>query len=685
MQRDLTALFDPSSVAIVGASDDPAKWGNWLARGALQGEHRRPVYLINHKGTEVLGHDTYRSITDLPEAPELVVVAVPAGAFEQTVDDALAIGARAFVGITAGLGESGADAQQRERQLVERVRAAGAILLGPNCLGVFDNSAELGICSNEFPAGQIGLISQSGNLALEMGIKARDYDLGFARFASLGNQADVDLAELVTSMGQHAETELVAVYIEDFRDGRAFVDAAATCGKPVIVLTVGASAASARAAMSHTGALVSGSAVVEAACSAAGAHLVHSPTELIDLAQALLQPLRRRGARIAVVGDGGGHGAIACDQVDAAGLELPVLSAGLSASIAAGLPSTAATGNPVDLAGGGEQDFMSYANVTKALLDSGEVDAVLMTGYFGGYSQYSQEFLEREVDVAHAITAAVRASGRPMISQTMYSDEPTSDAMREGGVPTFRTIEAATAALVAIDDRPPSAGAPAIPPAEMTQPLQTDYFGARDLLERAGVGFVDAVEVRGRDEAQVAAGQLGFPVVVKALGMLHKSDAGGVAVGIADAAELERVVADMEERLAPPSLSLERMAPLSDGVELIIGARRDSRFGPIAMVGLGGLYAEVLEDVAIGLAPLDQAGAVALLKSLRGAAILHGARGRPPVDIAAAAAAAVALSRLAAARPDIAEIEVNPLLVTPTGALGLDARIIPVEGSQHAG
>ena len=170
-------------------------------------------------------------------------------------------------------------------------------------------------------------------------------------------------------------------------------------------------------------------------------------------------------------------------------------------------------------------------------------------------------------------------------------------------------------------------------------------------------------------------------MVVKALGMLHKSDAGGVAVGIADAAELERVVADMEERLAPASLSLERMAPLSDGVELIIGARRDSRFGPIAMVGLGGLYAEVLEDVAIGLAPLDQAGAVALLESLRGAAILHGARGRPPVDIAAAAAAAVALSRLAAARPDIAEIEVNPLLVTPDGALGLDARIIPVAGS----
>ncbi len=245
-----------------------------------------------------------------------------------------------------------------------------------------------------------------------MGIKAREYSIGFSRFASLGNQSDVDLAELITSMGQHEATKMIAVYIEDFRDGRAFVEAAASCGKPVVVLTVGASVASARAAASHTGAMVSGTAVVEAACRAAGAHLVHSPTEMIDLAQALLQPPPRAGQRIAVVGDGGGHGAIACDQVDAVGPR----AAGAEPRALGGdrghLPSTAATGNPVDLAGGGEQDFFSYAKVDRALLDSGEVDAVLMTGFFGGYSQYSQEFLEREVEVAHEITAAV-ARDRP--------------------------------------------------------------------------------------------------------------------------------------------------------------------------------------------------------------------------------------------------------------------------------
>src|SRR5512133_2055042 len=276
MARDLEPLFAPRSVAIVGASDDPAKWGNWLGRGALKGEHRRPVYLVNRNGGTVLDRPAYASLHDLPDAPELVVISVPAAAFEQTVDDALAVGARALVGITAGLGELGPEAQEREQELVERVRAAGAMLLGPNCLGVFDATSDLGLASNEFPPGPIGLISQSGNL-------------GCSRFASVGDQADGDLAELVASFAAHDGTQLIAVYAEDFSDGRAFVDAAAAASTPVILLTVGRSDASIRAAVSHTGALVSDVSVVEAACRSAGAYLVSTPGEMIDLAQALLR------------------------------------------------------------------------------------------------------------------------------------------------------------------------------------------------------------------------------------------------------------------------------------------------------------------------------------------------------------------------------------------------------------
>jgi acyl-CoA synthetase (NDP forming) len=685
MARDLQPLFSPSSVAVLGASNDPAKWGNWLARGALLGAHRRPVYLVNRNGGRVLGVETYTSLQSLPEAPELVVVAVPAAGFEEAVDSALAKGARAIVGITAGLGEGGGEALARERALVERVRSAGAMLLGPNCLGVFDSSSDLGLASNEFPPGSIGLISQSGNLALELGMLARPYGLGFSRFASIGNQADLDLAELVASYAVHEPTRLIAVYAEDFRDGRAFVDAVASAGKPVLLLTVGRTAASVRAAASHTGALVSDLAVVEAACRAAGAHMVATPGQLIDLAQGLLLARPMAGRRVAVLSDGGGHGAIACDAAAAVGLELPLLSGDLADRLASMLPPTASTVNPVDIAGGGEQDFFSYSRTARGVLESGEVDGLLMTGFFGGYSTYSDEFNERETDVAREIVRAVADTGRPVVAQSMYPATPPSQALREGGVPVYQTIESAAAALAALVERPAPAGAPVAPAAD-PQPLDAGYHGSRDLLERAGVPFVAARRAGTPGEVQQAADELGFPVVLKGLGMLHKSDAGGVVVGIPDAEALARELAGMQQRLAPPEFSVERMAPLADGVELIVGARRDARFGAVAMVGLGGVFAELFKDVAIGLAPLTADEAERLLRSLRGAALLGPARGREGVDVRAAAEAAAALSRLAAARPDIAEIEINPLLATPSGALALDARIIPAtEGGADAG
>ena len=683
MARDLQPLFAPRSVAILGASNDPAKWGNWLARGALRGEHRRPVFLVNRNGGEVLGREAFASVADLPEAPELVVIAVPAAGFEEAVDASLARGAKAIVGITAGLGEAGGEAGLRERALVERVREAGAMLLGPNCLGVFDATSDLGLASNEFPSGSIGLISQSGNLALELGILTRPYHLGFSRFASMGNQADLDLAELVTSFSQHDGTELIAVYAEDFRDGRAFVDACAAAGKPVLVLTVGRSAASTRAAASHTGALVSNTRVVEAACRAAGAHIVRTPAELIDVSQALLAGPRMAGRRVAVLADGGGHGAIASDVASDAGLELPLLSEGLQRRLAESLPATAATGNPVDLAGGGEQDFNNFAITARIQLESGEVDGVLMSGYFGGYAQYSDEFEAAEVAVARDIARAVVDTGRPLVAQTMYHGAPAAEAQREGGIPVYATIEAAAMATAAIVDHPPPPGAPSLP-AQAPGDLDDGYFGSRDLLAAAGVPFVDARRAVGVEAAVAAGVELGFPVVLKALGTLHKTDAGGVRVGIADSRELEAAARGMHERLAPPEFSVERMAPLGDGVELIVGARQDARFGPIALVGLGGIYAETFEDVAIGLAPLDPQEAERLLRSLRGAALLGPVRGRPALDVAAAGHAAAALSLLAAARPDIAEIEINPLLATPDGALALDARIIP-KGDGDAG
>ena len=687
MSRDLRALFDPRSVAVLGASNDPAKWGNRLAMGALRGKGRRSVYLVNRNGGEILGLRAYPALSDLPESPELVVVAVPADGFEQAVDASLKAGAKALVGITTGLGETGAEGQAREAAVVERVRAAGAVLLGPNCLGVFDAETELDLGWSELRGGAIGLVSQSGNLALELALLAEDYGLGFSRFASLGNQADLEAGELVRSLIEHEQTRVIALYCEDFRDGRAFARAAqeaVEAGKPVLLLTVGAGEVSAQAARSHTGALVSDATAVEAACRAAGMQRVRSPRELIDLAQAVLARNRPRGRRVVIIGDGGGHGIVAADVASAEGLELPPLSAELQIRIAPHLPAAAPTRNPVDFAGAGEQFLTIFEDVTKIILQSGEVDAALVTGYFGGYSEFSDEFQAQETDVAVGMARAAAESGRALVVQSMYPRSPALVALREAGVAVYREIEAAAWALARLADQAEQAprGVPELP-AAVDGPLADHYWAARELIASAGIEFPPARRVADMREARAAAAELGYPVVVKALGLLHKSDAGGVALGIEDEQDLEAALARMTT-LSVEEYSVERMALVAAGAELIAGCLNDARFGPIVLVGLGGVYAELLDDTAVALAPVDPAQAEELISSLRGAPILAGARGRPPLDVAAAADALAALSRLAASRPDLAEIEINPLLVGPKGALALDARVVSGENGADA-
>ena len=428
---------------------------------------------------------------------------------------------------------------------------------------------------------------------------------------------------------------------------------------------------------SHTGALASDAAAIDAACRAAGIERVRAPQEMIDLAEGLLRAGRPAGRRIAVLADGGGHGGVAAGLAHAEGLELPALGPATVSALRARLPATAAAANPVDLAGGGEQDIRTFDHAARALLDSGEVDALLITGYFGGYSEYGEGMARAEISVAEALGDAVRTTGRPLVVHSMYGRNAATEALRQAGVPVYRTVERAVATLARLARAGASApdGVPAVPPP--APPVSdSDYAAARALLAAGGVPFAPAQIVTADEEAVAAAQRVGYPVVLKALGLLHKSDAGGVVLGLRDEAALSAAVAGVRARLEPPALSVEHMAPIADGIELLIGARRDPRFGPVALAGLGGVYAEVLDDVAVALAPVGEDQAERMLRSLRAAALLRGARGRPPIDVRAAARALAALSRVAAAHPEIAEIEVNPLLALPDGALGLDARIV---------
>ena len=671
-RRDLHALFDPRSVAVVGASNDPSKWGQWVARSALLGAHRRSVFLVNRSGGTVLGQEAYRSIDELPEPPEQVVLAIPASAFEETVDASLAAGAKAIVAITAGLGESSADGSRREQVVVERVRAAGAVLVGPNCMGLYDGQAELDLASSDFAPGDLGLISQSGNLAIEVSLLGKEVGLGISRFVSIGNQADLEAAELVEELAGHEPTRVIGVYLEDFRDGRRFAHAAAEAGKPVVLLAGGTSEVGVRAARSHTGALVSESAAITAACRAAGIVRVTSPRELVEVAQLLLAPDPPRGPRVAIVTDGGGSAVVAADLASAAGLELPPFSEELTQRLSAALPPNATTTNPVDFAGAGEQDLSSYERVPRLLLESGEVDSVLLTGYLGGYSATSDELREPETEAARGLARAAREAGRTAVVQTMYWQETPALALREADVPVYRDTGSAIAALSLVATRPSATGVPQLPPA--AEPWTgSGYLDSRELVADAGLSFPRALRAATADEAIAAAGEVGYPVVLKALGVLHKSDSGGVALGLESAEAVTSAAAAME---APDGYSVEQMVVAPGAVELIAGCRWDRRLGPVLMLGLGGIFAEVLRDTAVTLAPAEPALVERLLLDLRGASLLTGARGRPPLAVRAAAEAAAALSVLAAQHPELDEIEVNPLLVTQTEAIALDARLV---------
>ena len=676
--RDLGCLFDPRAVAVVGASDDVRKYGNWLARRALAA--RKPAYLVNPMRDEVLGKPAWPSLQAVPGPVDMAVLAVPAHGFAQAVDDALAAGVKVIVGVTSGLGELGGEQLRHQRAIVERVRNAGARLLGPNCLGVIDHSTGLDACINAFPVGHVALISQSGNLALDIGTRLGSYQMGVSRFASIGNQADITVEDLVESCSTDEQTAAIGLYCEGFADGRAFVAAAAKAaeaGRPVVVLTVGRSSASARGAASHTGSMVTSEEVVSAACKTAGAELVRTPAELVDLLQAITRTSRPGGDRVAVFADGGGHAAIAADALESRGLRVPPLSSALQHKVAAYLPSYAGTSNPIDVAGAGEKDLGSFSAVAATLLPAPEVDAVVMSGYFGGYREYGNELAAQEMVVAHNLAEDVRARKGCLLVQSMYPDSPAIQAMRSAGVAVYRDIEQVAWVLSRLARRSDVTQHTVLelpPPAPPV--TTTGYWPSRRMLMAAGVPFADAVEVTTLDDLAVAAASLRFPLALKALGNEHKSDTGGVLLGIESPAELAEKWTELHSRLSPPSCSLEEMAPLGDAVELIVGARNDPSFGTVVLVGLGGLYTEVMHDVRSALGPIDHASATKLLRDLDGAALLDGFRGRPAVAIDRAAEVVVAISRFAAAHPEVTEVECNPVAVTPTSAIALDSRII---------
>ena len=667
---DLRVFRDPASVAVVGATAGQAKWGYWLAKGALAGRHRREVYLVNRSGAEILGEASHRCLGELPATPELVALCVPPAHIGAVVDEALALGARGFLGITAGVPD--------EAAIARRITDAGARLVGMNSLGIYDSSTELRLAWGDFTPGPIAVISQSGQLGSEIANLAARAGLGISRFVSIGNQSDVRAGELLGDLIADGTTRVVALYLESFSAGEHLIDTLTRlrgAGKHTVLLTVGGSEASTRLARSHTGSLTSNLDVVDAAARAAGVVRVNTPSELVDVARLLLASALPMGDRVAIVGDSGGQTGIAADVAAAATLRVPAFSDELQHKLAQLLPDGAACSNPVDLAGAGEKDLASYADVISVLMRSDEVDSVVLTGYFGSYGVQTPSLVDRELQIVDDMGVSVVAAGKPLLVHTMADANPATEAMWKHAIPAYPNIETAIRALVDAH-RLARAGRPLANPAPRADPVGAGYLAAQKVLTQAGIQFPRGIAVRRREDLATAGEQLTAPYVLKASWLEHKSEVGGVRVGLADLDSLTEAFDTMYSSLGPGDYVVEELDGRRHTVEMLVGARRDPDLGPIVVVGAGGTEAEVYRDVTVEMAPVDTETALNMLGRLACAPLLRGWRGRPAVDVDALADAVAAVSEVAASHPHISEIDVNPVRVSPDGALAVDALIV---------
>ncbi|MFJ6418538.1 acetate--CoA ligase family protein [Paeniglutamicibacter sp. NPDC091659] len=667
----LAPFRNPRSVVVVGASDDHAKWGYWLARGALTGLPERAVYLVNANVDSVQGQKTYPKVSFLPTIPELVVLSVPARFIAEVVEDSLAAGSKAFLGITSGV--------PGEEALKKRIIEAGARIIGPNSLGLFDAASKLQLAWGRFTPGHLAIVSQSGQLGSELAILGARAGLGVSRFVSVGNQLDVNAVEILGDLTDHEETKIVALYLESFSGGAKLVETIrdlTRAGKTTLVLTTGASDGSQRLARSHTGSLTSALDTVDAACRAAGAIRVNSPGELINLARYLCVADRPSGRRTALISDSGGQGGIAADVAARAGLHCQVFSDALQRRLAAILPAGAAVSNPVDLAGAGEANLHVYADLVGVLKDSGEVDSVVLSGYFGRYGEDTAALEELELEVSDRLAALAEGRDFSLVVHSMSESSSVVRRLWERGIPCYPVIEfalqtlASAARLAEAPGRVPNARGRTV-----KEPAP-GYWSARGLLKELGIGAPVGMLAQNREDVARAGQLLRYPLVLKVDWLEHKSENGGVKLGLGSAEQLLAAFDDMYRLHGDGQYVVEEQDMRENTVEVLVGARQDRDFGPVVTVGAGGTETELHKDISVELAPVDESTALEMIGRLKCLPLLQGWRGRPATDIAALARIVVAVSEAVAASENITDFEVNPIRVAPEGALAVDALVL---------
>jgi acetate---CoA ligase (ADP-forming) len=677
----LRPFFEPMSVAVVGASRRRGSIGGELFRNVLEADFAGAAYPVNRGGEPVAGVRGYESITEIPDPVELAVICVPGERVLDAASEALAKGVRAICVISSGFAETGAAGRDRQEKLLALVRSHGARLLGPNCLGIASTKPKLNatFAPRALPPGRIGFSSQSGALGLAL-LEQSSARLGFSAFVSIGNKADVSSNDLLEWWEDDPETDVVLLYLESFGNPRKFgrLSRRLARRKPILALKAGATAAGARAASSHTAALAGSEAAVDALFHQAGVLRARTLEELVDVAGLLASQPLPRGRRVGVLTNAGGLGILCADACEAAGLELPDLTEETRAALAGVIPREGSLANPIDMLGSAVGE--TYERALPPLLADPRLDALIVI--------FVPPVVAGATEVAAAVRRAVEASqpDKPVLAVVM-SGEGTPAELLESGVASFDYPESAARALGLAADRAewlrrPAGSVPEVDGLDRAAARTVvgealagsseswlDPRRTRELLGAYGIPLVPERSADDADEAVVAAGELGFPVVVKtAAAGAHKTESGGIALDLRDEEQVRAAV----QRIGPPVI----VQPyLRGGTELLAGVVQDPVFGPLVAFGPGGVFAELIGDAAFRIAPLTDVDAEELVIGGKAGRLVAGFRGAAPSDKAALADLVHRLGRLAEDFPQISELDLNPVIAGPDGCVAVDARV----------
>jgi acetyl coenzyme A synthetase (ADP forming)-like protein len=678
----LQPFFEPRSVAVVGASRRRGSIGGELFRNILAGDFTGAAHPVNRDAEPVAGVRAYRSIEEIPDPIDLAVVCLPAAAVLAAAEDALRKGVRALVVISAGFAEVGSEGAERQERLLGLVRAHGARLIGPNCLGIAAAKPSLNatFAARSAPSGNIGFSSQSGALGLALLEAAEARGLGLSAFVSIGNKADVSSNDLLEWWEDDPATEVVLLYVESFGNPRQFGRLARRVArrKPILALKSGTTVTGQRAASSHTAALAGSEGAVNALFHHAGVLRAASLEELVDVATFLSSQPEPKGRRVAVLTNAGGLGILAADACEASGLELPELRADTQAALAELLAPEASLANPVDMLGGATAS--AYAEALPLLLSDPQIDAAVVL--FVPTVTAAADEVATAVDQA----AAEAAADKPVLAVVMTATGIPA-VLRHGHAAAFTYPESAARALGRAAARAewlrrPHGRTPDLEGidrrtgeriVERALASRDDLWleppEARDLLQAYGVVLVEQRVVSRAGDAVAAAREFGFPVVVKsAAAGAHKTETGGVALDLGD----EESVLAAAERIDQPLL-VQPM--IQGGVELLAGLVQDPVFGPLVAFGPGGVLAELIGEAVFRIAPLTDIDAEELVTGGKAGRLVRGFRGAPASDAHALAGLVQRLARLGEDLPAVAELDLNPVIGLPAGYVVVDARV----------